>query len=65
MAATQRGTTALDRMRSRLERVDMTCSGCGYEDEAGCWESVTDGSHIRYRRVCPCCGRSHDVTYRL
>lgn len=65
MATTNRGVSALDRMRSHLERIDMQCSACGYEDEDGEWRSTTNGSRIDYSHVCPRCGEIRRRTYRL
>jgi predicted RNA-binding Zn-ribbon protein involved in translation (DUF1610 family) len=65
MATTERGVTALDRLRSRYERDDMECSACGYVDEDGRWRSTTDGSQVHYSHVCPRCGQVRRRTYRL
>jgi len=65
MATNERGVSALDRLRSRYERVDMTCPACGYEDDDGRWRSTTDGSQVHYSHVCPRCGEVRHRTYRL
>jgi uncharacterized Zn finger protein len=65
MASTERGVSALDRLRSHYDREDMRCPECGYEDEAGKWLSETNGRRIDYRHVCPGCGSVRRRTYTL
>lgn len=65
MAPKHRGTTPVDRVRSRFETTEPTCSACGFEDSDGEWTAKTDGSQILYRHVCPRCGEIRTRTYRL
>jgi len=58
------GTTALDRLRSRLE-ADLRCPECGYEDAEGEWSARTTGDRVLYRHVCPSCGAIDSLTLRL
>ncbi|QCJ47460.1 HVO_0649 family zinc finger protein [Haloprofundus halophilus] len=59
------GTTALDRLRSHYNRVDLRCPQCGYRDEDGQWTARTTGSQVLYRHVCPSCGEIRTRTLRL
>ncbi|WP_096390640.1 HVO_0649 family zinc finger protein [Halopenitus persicus] len=65
MSKTARGTTALDRLRDRLDRDDHVCSSCGYVHPDPSWEAVTSGDRIQYRRRCDSCGALARRTYRL
>lgn len=55
MAIDDRGRSALDGYRIRLDR-DLTCSKCGYDDADGEWQAATSGDRVQYRHVCPACG---------
>lgn len=59
------GVTTLARVRDRYEQTDKKCPDCGYVDEAGNWESETDGRRIVYRYVCPSCGSAREHTFDI
>ena len=59
---TSGGTTALDRLRSRL---DLRCVECGYEDDGGRWTAATSGAQVTYQHVCPSCGAVRQRTFHL
>jgi predicted RNA-binding Zn-ribbon protein involved in translation (DUF1610 family) len=59
------GTTALDRLRTHYDNVDMVCPECGYEDSDGSWQSEMSGKRIDYRHLCPSCGAIRRRTIRL
>ncbi|SEH37716.1 MULTISPECIES: HVO_0649 family zinc finger protein [Halopenitus] len=59
------GTTALDRLRDRLDRTSHVCSSCGYVHSDPSWKAVTTGSQVQYRRTCDSCGAVAQRTYQL
>ncbi|EJN60775.1 HVO_0649 family zinc finger protein [Halogranum rubrum] len=59
------GTTALDRLRTHYDSVDMVCPKCGYEDTDGKWRSEMNGSRVDYQHLCPSCGAIRRRTIRL
>ncbi|MGM0605789.1 MAG: HVO_0649 family zinc finger protein [Halobacteriota archaeon] len=59
------GTTALDRLRERLDQDARVCSECRYEDAGLGWQAVTTGSSVLYRLVCPSCGAVTTRTLQL
>lgn len=66
MAADRRaGTTALDRLRTHYDSVDMVCPKCGYEDTDGKWRSEMSGKRVDYQHLCPSCGAIRRRTIRL
>lgn len=62
---TKRGVTTLEWIRNRYESTEKKCPECGYVDREGNWASGTDGRHIVYRHVCPCCDAVHEHTFDL
>ena len=59
------GRTALERLRSHYDDVELVCPECGYEDEEGGWESETDGSVVEYYHECPSCAAVREHTLDL
>ena len=59
------GITALDRLKSHYDSVDLTCPKCGYEDTGGKWRVQTTGNTVLYQHLCPSCGANRQRTIRL
>lgn len=65
MAATNKGATAFETLRSHYEAAELTCPECGYEDEDGEWQARTTGCRVSYRHICPACGAVDTREMRL
>lgn len=60
-----RGTSALARMRARLDATHLTCRECGYDDTGGSWEATTDGRRVTFEHVCPSCDATDRYVVRM
>jgi len=65
MSSKNRGTTAFDRLRARLDAEPHVCESCGCVDDEGSWTAVTSGARVVYERECPSCGDRVTRDYRL
>lgn len=64
-ASINRGTTPLERVRSRYENTDTRCPECGYVDEKGNWTSKSNGRRVVYHHTCPSCSADREHVFDL
>jgi predicted RNA-binding Zn-ribbon protein involved in translation (DUF1610 family) len=65
MATDDRHRSGFDALRAHYEARALRCPACGFEDEAGGWETACTGGAVRYSHVCPSCGTEvvHHLVY--
>jgi len=59
MAKSHKQSNPFERLRDHYQQVDTKCPECGYEAADTDWKSTTDGSEVRYQRMCENCGYVH------
>jgi len=59
MSKGRKHTNPFDKLRDHYQQVDTECPECGYEADDPDWKSTTDGSEVRYQRMCQNCGYMH------
>lgn len=48
--------SAFETLKRVFDETELVCEACGYFDEDGEWEAMTDGASVRYEHFCPSCG---------
>ncbi|WP_284009155.1 HVO_0649 family zinc finger protein [Haloarcula pelagica] len=59
------GSSPLARIQNRYEGTKKKCPECGFVDEAGNWDSRTNGGKIVYRHTCPSCDAEREHTFSI